>query len=73
MKVIREKCNAGSYSPPLLKEISSRDLRKEGESTRNDERCIDYREKRILGQSDGGEFLDLSSNFLPLHMGDRAL
>jgi hypothetical protein len=30
MKVISENCNTGCYSPPPLKEISSRDLQKGG-------------------------------------------
>jgi hypothetical protein len=49
IKVISENRNTGCYSPPPLKEISFRDLRRRG--ARNDERCIDCIARRTVGRS----------------------
>jgi hypothetical protein len=57
MKVISENCNTGCYSPPSLKEISSRDLRKEWGCTRNDEGCIDGVTRRTTRQLKEGRLL----------------
>jgi hypothetical protein len=63
MKVPREKCNTGCYNLLSLKEILSRDLQKEGKGIRNDERCIDCGERRILGQLEGGILFSFPCNF----------
>jgi hypothetical protein len=51
------------YSPTPLKEISSRDLRREVASTKTNEGCIDHGDRKISGQLEGGKLLGLSSNF----------
>jgi hypothetical protein len=53
----------GCYNPsPLKRNIIPRFM-KEREGIRNDERCIDHGERRILGLLKGGKLLSFPCNF----------
>jgi hypothetical protein len=63
MTVIRRAVTWGVTAPSLLKEISSRDLWKEGRSIRNEEGCIDRGETKISRPLEGKKLLGILDNF----------
>jgi hypothetical protein len=61
MRVIRENVTWGVTALPLKRNLVSRFMKER--STRNDERYIDRRERRILRPLKGGKLLGFSYNF----------